>query len=256
MSTRLLYQFPISHFCEKARWNLDYKGLDFEVHNLLPGPHMVQAKRLSGTNTVPILREDGRCISDSSAIALHLEAACPEPRLLPVDQATRERVLAEEERYDRLGEEVRRWIYGYLVYAPAFRRVFYAGYEAPKRWLGYAMAPALRRILPRAYRIRPDTVERSRMRLLDGLAQLETDLGQDPARYIVGASFTLADLTAAALYAPLIGPPESPWTGVEGMPPEYLAMREQLRARVAGQWVLRIYREHRVGKGLVGHAES
>jgi len=43
-----LYQFPISHYCEKIRWALDHKGLDYKLVNLLPGFHVSTAKKLSG----------------------------------------------------------------------------------------------------------------------------------------------------------------------------------------------------------------
>ncbi len=32
---RVLYQFPLSHYCEKARWLLDHKELDYVAHNLI-----------------------------------------------------------------------------------------------------------------------------------------------------------------------------------------------------------------------------
>jgi len=54
-----LYQFPISHYCEKARWALDYKKLDYRKVNLLPGPHMKKTKKLSGKTQVPVLEENG-----------------------------------------------------------------------------------------------------------------------------------------------------------------------------------------------------
>jgi glutathione S-transferase len=42
-----LHQFPSSHFNEKARWALDYKGLEHSRLNYLPGPHMRPIKKLS-----------------------------------------------------------------------------------------------------------------------------------------------------------------------------------------------------------------
>lgn len=33
---RTLYQFPISHYCEKTRRHLDHKGLDFQVTTCSP----------------------------------------------------------------------------------------------------------------------------------------------------------------------------------------------------------------------------
>ena len=41
-----LYQFPISHYCEKIRRALDYEKLDYRVVNLLPGFHASTAKRI------------------------------------------------------------------------------------------------------------------------------------------------------------------------------------------------------------------
>ena len=53
-----LYEFPISHYCEKIRWALDYKKLDWTGKTLLVGPHMAQARKISGKTTVPILDHD------------------------------------------------------------------------------------------------------------------------------------------------------------------------------------------------------
>ncbi|TDH76046.1 glutathione S-transferase N-terminal domain-containing protein, partial [Acinetobacter baumannii] len=36
---RVLYQFPLSHYFEKARCLLDHKELDYVEHNLIPGFH-------------------------------------------------------------------------------------------------------------------------------------------------------------------------------------------------------------------------
>lgn len=43
MSTRTLYQFPISHYCEKARSCLDVKGLTYSTRDLIPGLHLITA---------------------------------------------------------------------------------------------------------------------------------------------------------------------------------------------------------------------
>lgn len=59
---RILYQFPISHYCEKTRWNLDAKGLPYEVRNLVPGVHVLVVKRLTGTRTVPVLVDQGKAL--------------------------------------------------------------------------------------------------------------------------------------------------------------------------------------------------
>ena len=67
---RTLYQFPLSHFCEKARWLLDYKELDFVAHNLIPGVHRAFAQLKTGQNRLPILRDQHCWVADSTEIAL------------------------------------------------------------------------------------------------------------------------------------------------------------------------------------------
>ena len=54
---RTLYQFPLSHYCEKARWLLDHKELDFVAQNLIPGVHRAFAQLKTGQNKLPILKD-------------------------------------------------------------------------------------------------------------------------------------------------------------------------------------------------------
>ena len=70
---RTLYQFPLSHFCEKARWMLDHKELYYVAHNLIPGVHRAFARLKTGQNRLPILRDQDRWIADSTQIALYLD---------------------------------------------------------------------------------------------------------------------------------------------------------------------------------------
>ncbi len=67
---RVLYQFPLSHYCEKARWLLDHKELDYVAHNLIPGFHRAFAQLKTGQNLLPILKDDQRWIAESTKIAL------------------------------------------------------------------------------------------------------------------------------------------------------------------------------------------
>ena len=53
--TLTLYQFPISHYCEEARWALDWKGLEYRRVNLLPGLHLARSRKMAARTSVPIL---------------------------------------------------------------------------------------------------------------------------------------------------------------------------------------------------------
>ena len=67
--TRILYQFPISHYCEKSRWQLDHKGLPYVTRNLLPGPHRLRTPLMANIDTLPVLRDGKRTVGDSTRIA-------------------------------------------------------------------------------------------------------------------------------------------------------------------------------------------
>jgi glutathione S-transferase len=67
---------------------LELKGIEYELATVLPGTQRMHL-RLVGFRggTVPALKLDGRRVQGSRAIARALEAARPDPRLFPTDEA-------------------------------------------------------------------------------------------------------------------------------------------------------------------------
>lgn len=241
---RTLYQFPISHYCEKSRWHLDHKGLDFQVHNLFPALHRIQSRRLAGISTLPILQDGHQVIGDSTDIALYLEQHYPAQPLVPRNAELREQTLELEAYFDRLGVHVRRWLYGKVE---QWDSVLHAMLKVHRPWFGLRnlVKPLLIGGVRKRYGVTPERVARSEAQLLAGLELIEQRTGGDPRRYLVGDRLSLADVSAAALYAPLFTPPGSPWEGISGHSEATRAFLDQLHARPAGQWVLRRYAEDR-----------
>jgi glutathione S-transferase len=66
-------------------------------------------------------------------------------------------------------------------------------------------------------------------------------------KFLVGDRFTAADLTFAALAAPILAPPEYGWPlpRVEEGPPALQRLIDHHRSRPAGTFALRLYREER-----------
>ncbi|MHA6492881.1 glutathione S-transferase family protein [Pseudomonas borbori] len=241
---RTLYQFPISHYCEKTRWHLDHKGLDFQVDNLFPGLHRIKSKRLAGIVTLPILKDGERVIGDSTRIALYLEENYSQAPLLPADGELRQQALELEERFDRLGVHVRRWLYGQIK---QWDSVMHAMLKVYRPWFGLrdAMKPVLINGVQKLYGVTPERVAKSQAEVLEGLALIESRIQGDPSRYLVGDRLTLADISAAALFAPLFTPAGTPWEGVAGHDAKTQQFLDELHAHPAGQWVLRRYAEDR-----------
>lgn len=245
-ATRVLYQFPISHYCEKARWLLDHKGLAYVERNLLPGPHRLFTRARAGVNTLPVLRDGKRLVGDSTRIAYYLDKYYPNNPLVPDDAEQRQQVIELEQQFDRYGVHVRRWLYGQLLGRPEVMQAMFGPYRLPGM-VQRLLVPVTEKGVARLYRVSAEPVAHSFQRLQEGLALIEKRIQGNPSRYLVGQRLTLADITAASLYAPLFMPSGTPWDFLpETRMPAVL--REQsavLRAQPAGQWVMQRYAQDR-----------
>ena len=90
----VLHQFNFSHFNDKARWALSYKGVEYTRETYLPGPHMPAIRKLSGQTSTPVLDWHGKVIAGSAAVIAHLELAAPSPALIPADERLAQQALA------------------------------------------------------------------------------------------------------------------------------------------------------------------
>ena len=246
MSERILYQFPISHYCEKTRWQLDHKGLDYQSRNLLPGPHRLRTRLMARIDTLPILRDGGRTVGDSTRIAYYLEKYYPQRSLLPVEPGQRARVIELEQQFDKLGVDVRRWLYGRIIDRPEVMQAMLDPYGLPGV-VQSVLTPLTREGVRRLYRIEPKAVMRAGQRLEDGLQLLEALLEKGDGRYLIGETLTLADVAAASLLAPLMSPTGTPWDifHENTLPPALQTELQKLRERPVGRWVLARYAEDR-----------
>lgn len=204
--TIVLHRFPLSHFSEKARAALDFKGLDYRIVEHRPGPEQIAIYRLSGQRRLPVIEHDGTVVADSTEIALYLERTFPDrPRLLPEDPSARLEVLALEAQLDDSLGKCAPLVW--MRHALRDERYIDA--------LGAAMTPlvsvglrALAAVVPLAEaRLGPvqrrldDAESTVRATLADLCARLET------SRYLVGDEPSLADIAAVTLVHPFKFPP-------------------------------------------------
>src|SRR5256886_16024696 len=103
VETPVLWHLEISHYNEKARWALDYKGITHARRAVTPGLQELTARRLRAGRTVPILEANGRAIGDSTKIIEEIERQWPEPPLYPADPEERSRALDLEGYFDEQG---------------------------------------------------------------------------------------------------------------------------------------------------------
>ena len=235
MNPARLITIPFSHYCEKARWTLDATGLDYREEPHAPVAHR-RATRAVGGTTVPVLVHGERVVRDSTDIAHYADGiAPPERRLIPAEGKQRTEVLALEDEIDEtIGVEARRVVYWHMLRDDETARAF-VGRAMGIRWpvLRGVVASIFRRIIFRNYRVNAENASRGVERVRAVFARLGPRV--ERGGYLVEDRFTLADLTLAALAAPLLAPPEHPVTGKnKGTVPEELsALRAELGATPA-----------------------
>lgn len=246
-STPRLITIAVSHYCEKARWALDWLKIPYVEENHAP-PFNRFHTRLHGGTTVPLLVTEGGNFVDSTDILHYLDSISPQShRLYPINPLQRQEVDKLEDLFDRqLGVSTRCWAYFYVLDRPKLvQNVWCMG--VPKlEQVGCAIAfPLLRNMVRKAFNSTSEGAARSLSKIKEIFAKVEKRL--EGQKYLVGDSFTAADLTFAALSAPVIRPAEHPIMSSElrGLPEEMLNVIQELRSTPAGKYALHLYREMR-----------
>ncbi len=188
MSIKLITMYG-SPWSERVRWALAFKGLSYEKENYEPGVDEEKIKKLTGQAMVPVLIASEKVIPDSSAILDWLEETRPEPALLPKSAKERAMVtLWEEIALNALGPHGRTLITGRLLRIDDPEAQKGGKYFAEK--YGYSESEE----------------EQSRLTLTRILTSLRDTL--NGRQYLVGDTFTRADVTVAAMLMVLKAAPQ------------------------------------------------
>jgi glutathione S-transferase len=242
-----------SHYCEKARWAMDRRGYLYDEDAHLPGFHRLATRFAGARGSVPVLLAEGRKLDDSTDILLYVdEHGASGTPLVPEKEPARSECLTWEERFDTaLGPHTRRLFYFHLLKDRGkslffLRRVGPGWQKAVLPWV----FPMLGRVMRRMMRIDAEGAQRSRQSIDQVFAEVAERL-KDGRRYLLGDTFSAADLTFAALAAPVLRP-EQYAKGMIGLPPlselpPVLAeIIEEFRRTPAGVYALRLYAEERL----------
>lgn len=247
--TPVLITIPISHYCEKARWALDWAGVSYRESAHMQLIHWVPVRRAGGGKTAPVLVCGDRTLADSAEILDEADSlAPPERRLFPDDAAAAAEVRALQRDFDdRLGPHGRRWMYQAL-HGRRDIAVAYGctGVPAWQRRAFPFVYPLAIWGIDRYLDITPATAAQSLLTVREVFEEVGERLG-DGRPYLCGERFSAADLTFAALAAAVLMPPEYgvPLPQPEVLPAPMAATVEELRGHPAGAFALRMFREER-----------
>jgi glutathione S-transferase len=251
MSTPVLWQIEVSHFSEKVRWALDHKGIEHDRKT--PPPPVCPAISLvlnrGRASTFPVLQLDDTTIVDSTAIIAALERRYPDPPLYPASPSEREQALALEEHFDEeLGRYSRLLAFHFMLGHPPALEAFIAGTMPAKAAANATVRAGAARgasvFLNARYRVsKSGAADESRAKVLAAMDRLDAELERSGGPYLVGDTFTVADLTAASLFVPIVHPPEGP--DLPDPPPDFVAFVDPLRDRPGFVWVQDTFARHR-----------
>ena len=248
MAKPVLWQIKVSHYSEKIRWALDYKGVEHERKAPLPGAHMLiaLAKSRGESKTFPLLDLDGRTYADSTDIIGALEERWPEPPLYPADPEERRRALELEDFFDEeVAPYTRLYAWHEITRDPEIAaRLLRDDLPAPMKGAARALVPAAGLFLQLRYGVKSDEAAvEARGKIEAGFDRLEAELGD--REYLVGDAFTVADLTAAALLYPTVLPPEGPQ--LPDPPAAYREFQAKFADRRGFKYVEEMFARHRKG---------
>ncbi len=235
-----IYQSPWS---ERTRWGFEFKGVPYERVDYQVGIGEEELNQQTGQVQVPVLEVEGTWLADSTAILNWLEDRHPQPALMPQSEKEKAEVMLWEELMDGvLGPQARLLIIGRLL----------GSTDAQVQQLGQFLSQKYHYSSGYGEEHARATVKRSLMILAHTLAE---------RRYLVGDTFTRADLTTACMLA-LVNPPTDELFFVPSTVGEDQA--DNIGAKLRALWVEptavestyariftwrdAVYREHRGGQ--------
>jgi glutathione S-transferase len=241
----VLWHLKVSNYNEKARWALDYKGVPHVRRAVDPGRHQRVARKLSGRPTLPILVLDGEALGDSTWIIEALEARHPHPRLYPSDARARQHALDLEDFFDEeLGPYVRRLaIHHAMADRELMGPMFAPDLPPMRRRVIRALFPLMRRRLRSDFGIDELGIEQAYEKLRAAGQRFKAEL--QPSGYLCGDSFSVADLTLAALVAPVVAPEQFPYPQPQRGHPLLAPVRAALAESGIEDWARERYARHR-----------
>jgi glutathione S-transferase len=245
-----LWQITISHYSEKARWALEHKEIGHVRRAPLPGMHIPIAIWLTGGEqmTFPVLELDGRRIGDSTAIIAALEQRYPEHPVYPEDPEQLRRALELEEFFDEeLGPPIRLLGFHDLMSDPELLRQRASETVSGPLKNAKAFAGGYARLYTSLrFGANSDAgAETARAQIVAAMDRLDAELEAGDGTHLVGDRFSVADLTAASLFYPLVGPEKGPVAADQPQPAAFAEFRASLSQRPGFNWVEETYRRYR-----------
>jgi glutathione S-transferase len=247
MATPVLYIFAISHYCEKARWALDYLDIDYRLQHLSPVSYSKFVRGLGvADTTLPVLVTDSLVLQGSGLIidwAMKQDKSGTRSLGTDLDNSGRE---IEQRLNDVFGVHVRRYYYAEAMFhqPQAVRQIFARGLRWQQKIVLRLAWSKICSYMIRGLDLGVEQGLESRQIVAAELDWLDGLFAGDRP-FLCGDQFSRTDLVAASLLSPLVLPAEHPAYHDLQMPPGVASDLADWRDRPSLRWVRDIYRQYR-----------
>lgn len=244
-----LITMPMSHYCEKARWALDICGVAYNEEAHPPGCHVMATKPFGGRSVPVLVGSAEMVLTDSTPILEYCSNNATNGVSLFACEPELQEIRDLEELFDsKLGPAVRTLVYFHLLpHSGVTLSLMTSNVPTWESWATTLSFPILRGMMQSgSMDINKDGAARAENAIDEVLVHVEKLL-EDGRAFLIGNSFSAADLTFASLLSPLVVPAQMKlYSETEkDFPPVLLDLVEKYRAREAGKFALRLYLEKR-----------
>ncbi len=243
-----LLEIGVSHYCEKARWALEYCGIPYKRRTHLPFITRLAGRRRGVWSTVPVLFTEQGPIYESTPIVAWADSKNTSRSLFGHSPSERAAVMDWLQFFDQeLGPATRRIIYYHILFHPKIADpLLLQGVPVLEQLLCRPLLPLIRQLIGKGLRIDREGAARSTLKLQEVWTRVEETLG-DGRSFLLGDAFSVADLSFAALASPVLLP-ENYGVSLPQLEKLPAAAQKEIgrwRGSRAGKFALRIYSEHR-----------
>lgn len=221
-----LYQLHWSHYVEKVRWALDFKGVEWQAVEVDPFTKKELRQLDCPSKLVPTIHDlaTGAKLGESSQIVEYLEQTYPTPSLHLTEAVKRWMLWFDS----TLGLAARRLAYTQIVLEhPGILSGLFLPRLPADSLRANLLGKVIAGILAQRFRFRHNRADRVFEQLEECLLTAADRLSAHP--YLVDERFTAADLTLAALMRPVVLVPY---------------FREHPRLQHLFDWRAQLLREH------------
>jgi len=231
-----------SHFCEAARWALQFAGVNFVEKQALPGFHIMMLPSKPGTSrkqTPFLLLPNGECLDDSWAIIAY---ALPSFPPVPAEM---------KKSLEEVGAATRSIAYSHLLLTDAYDREIVSQGTFFERFVSKIVSWRIQKFMYERMVKDKDYIRLRHKELEEQIAKIEKEIDLiDPATH--PTTLNPVNLYVATMMAPVLLPPGylqgagfSRNLPLEDQSDSFRHDVEKYRATKLGKFALRIYVEQR-----------